>query len=211
MRTWVLGVCAALAACSDGATRVELTEQVALGQIGYAGPVLARAANDFRGDTGYGGIGAGAEVASTGGMAGSVAVAVRRDIPVGRMTLRTRAYLEHGEGRTSLPQGIGVLTDPMQVGLWADGLGAEVSLGRGLTLASGGRIDYALGLGLAHVAARVHLQSALIDRSSHVVLTLPYLLMSGRHAAPAWPAIAGEVRVYELGQAELRLGLVQEF
>lgn len=212
MRISAFALCFTLAACSDAAFRVEVGEQVAMGKVGYVGPVLARAESDFMGGAAFGGIGSGGPVTYDGGMAGSVALAVVRDDAVGEtLMLRSRVYVEHSEVHTRLPRGIGVLTDPMQVAIWADGAGGEVMLGRTVVLPRGGRFDLAAGLGLAQIAARVHLQSALIDRPSHKVVTLPYVLLTGRYAPRRGPSVAGEIRLYDLGQSEFRLGFVQGF
>ena len=183
-----------------------------MGHIGPVGPVLTQAERDFRGNSGFGGIGPDGPVAYGGGAAGAIAVAVIHRSNLGRgLQLNSRLFAEHSELSTTLPEGIGVLTDPLRVKIWADGVGGEVSLGHGVVLPGGGRVDYAAGLGLAWVAARVHLQSALIDRPSQRAITLPYLLVSGRYDPRRGPTLVGEMRVYDLGQAELRLGLVQAF
>ena len=220
---WVFALCVALGACSDGATRVEVTEQAVMGQIGPVGPVLAQAERDFLGEAGFGGIGSDAGmadggigsdagVAYGGGAVGAIAVGLRRRDDLGRgLQLYSRVFAEHSELSATLPDGIGVLTDPMQVEIRTDGVGGEVSLGRAVVLPGGGRVDHAAGIGLAWVAARVHLQSALIERPSQRVMTLPYLLLTGRYDPLHGPTLAGEMRVYDPGQTELRLGLVQAF
>ena len=212
MRKRVLALCVALGACSDGAVRVEVTEQVAVGQIGAVGPVLTQAERDFLGNSGFGGIGSDEPVVYGSGAAGAIAVGLRRRDDLGSgLQLNSRVFAEHSELSTTLPEGIGVLTDPMRVKIWADGVGGDLSLGHRVVLPGGGRVDSAAGFGLAWVAARVHLQSALIDRPSRRVMELPYLLLTGRYDPLHGPTFAGEMRVYNLGQTEVRLGLVQTF
>ena len=57
----------------------------------------------------------------------------------------------------------------------------------------------------------MHLSSALIERRSRIWQTVPYALVQGQYRAPKGPMLAGEVRVYDLGAAEVRLGVMQAF
>jgi hypothetical protein len=214
-----------VAACD--ASEVQLAVQ-GVGNAAHIGPVLAQAERDFIGDSGFGGnlggssgsgsgSGSGSDSgssapANTGGIPVGLTLALSRDWPVGGgMALRARAHGEYTSLHTSLPEGLGVLTDPMRVDIRSTALGGDLSLARRTSLPSGSALDYSAGLGVSMAEASVHLQSALIDRPSHIRLTQPYLLAQGRYLPRQGPEALAELRVLDRGQAELRLGLAQSF
>ena len=217
-----------LSACSGGELGLELSGQAAAGQVSYVGPTLAQARRDFFGDDDGAGSGPGSGAGEGGGAAGGfgldeavnlraappsvTAVSVTQRGKLGQgWHLRSALTLAHDQALASLPEGLGVLTDPMQVEISAEAAAVQVTLGRRQDLSRLWSLDYAAGLGLQHVATKAHLQSALIDLRTRVNLTQPYAVVSGRLAHAAGFGLTGDVMVFQTGAAEYRLGLVQAF
>jgi hypothetical protein len=212
MKSPVLALIACLSACSD-TTRLEVSEQAALGQIGHVATTLGQARRDFLGGGGpLGGSFSTIPVDYSGGgsLTGTVAV-VRSDDLTSGLHLRSSLYAEHSTVRARLPDGLGVFTDPMQVAMWANGVGAELALGRSTTLPDGHKLTYAAGLGLTRVQSSVHLQSALIDLRATTLVTLPYASMSAQFAPVRGPDLHAGLRAFSADQVEVRLGLVQSW
>lgn len=210
-----------LPACAGGGGHFEMSGQVAAGQVAYVGPALAQARDNFFGDGGGGSGGGGAtgggfgldEAVTLQGAAPSVVALAwtRQEDLGGDWHLQSALRLSHQEARAYLPEGLGVLTDPMRVRLWAEAAAVEVSLGRTHGAGRGWTWGYAAGVGLQQIAARAHLQSALIDVASRVDLTQPYTVLSGRVSHPAGVGLDGQVLMFQDGGTEFRLGFVQEF
>lgn len=208
-----------LSACSGGEVGWEVSEQAAGGQVSYVGPTLAQARRDFFGGDAsgggggsLGGFGLDEAVTLRGAPPSVTAISLTRKDAMGRgWHMRSALTLSHAEAQASLPEGLGVLTDPMQVDMWAGAVQVQVTLGRSQALAQDWTLDYSAGLGLQQIAARSHLQSALIDLRSRVDLTQPYMTASGRLANGHGTGLTGDVMVFQTGGAEYRLGLVQSF
>lgn len=207
-----------LGACSGGGGRVEVSGSAGVGRLGYVAPVLTQAKADFLGGFdlggGTGGVDAdgGFNIDYEGNPAVAIMVASVRERDLGSGSrLQLRAYGEYGQVAAFLPKGLVVLTDPLQIDIGALGVGGDVAVGRALRLPGGQRFDYAAGLGVERTAARVHLRSALIERWSRSFQTTPYLLALGQYLPLRGPTVAGELRVFDLGEAEVRLGVVQAF
>ena len=213
MKSPVLALIVGLSACGD-TTRLEVSEQVALGQIGPVGATLNQARRDFVGGGGgpFGGslTDIPVDYSSGGSVVGTVAV-VRSDDLMFDLHLGSKLFAEHGTVRARLSDGLGVFTDPMQVAMWANGVGAELSLGRMTTLSGGQIVDCSAGIGLTRVVSKVHLQSALLDLRATAAVTLPYATFTGRYRPVQGPDMLADIRVFSLGSIEARLGLVQSW
>ena len=153
------------------------------------------------------------EAASLQGAAPSViALTLTRQDDLGAdWQVRSALRLSRQEARVYLPEGLGVLTDPMRVSLWADAVALDVSLAREFPAGKGWTWSYAAGLGVQQTAARAHLRSALIELASRVDLTRPYVVVSGRVDHVTGAGIAGQVVMFQGGGPEFRLGFVQSF
>ena len=213
MKFPALALLVCLAACGD-TTRLEVSQQAAMGQIGHVGTTLEQARRDFVGGSGgpFGGSLTDIPVDYSGGgsLVGTIAV-VRSDNLTASLHLRSKLYAEHSTIRARLPDGLGVFTDPMQAAMWANGLGAEVTLARSLTWPGGQQTHVAAGLGLTRVTARVHLHSALIDLRSTTFAALPYASLSASYAPLKGPDLQADIRAFSADQVEFRLGLVQHW
>ena len=212
MKFPALALIVCLSACGDN-TGFQVSEQAALGQIGPVGATLDRARRDFIGEGGPLGGSLTAipvDYSDGGSFVGTLAV-VRSDDLTENLRLASKVYAEHSTLRARLPDGLSVFTDPMQARIWANGLGAEVSLGRSLTWPGGRHADLAAGLGLSRISASVHLQSALIDLRSTTLVTLPYAVLSARYAPVKGPDLQADIRAFSLDRVEVRLGLVQSW
>lgn len=212
MKMPAIALFACLTACT-ATTGLEVSGQAALGQIGHVGPTLDQARRDFLGGGGpLGGSFATIPVdySQGGNLVGTLAL-VRSDVLTGNLHLQSRIYAEHSTVAARLPNGLGVFTDPMKAAMWANGVGAQVSLGRDLTLPGGQQAQLAAGLGVSRVQSRVHLQSALIDLRATTRITLPYASLTARYAPVKWPDLQADIRAYSTDQVELRLGLVQSW
>lgn len=229
--------CLVLAACLPGGspagrTTVTLSTQAAGGQLAYGAPTLAAAKRAFFGPGSPDDGGAGGGGSGTGGTGGGgddllgpgdsvtlhgpppsvVQVTLTRTQPLGGDTvLRSSVMAGYQHLHGTLPDGFGVLTDPMDIRIWAQSLGAQVTLGRSVALTDNLRIDYDAGLGVTRLNAATHLQSALIDLrgSSHQVL--PYAVAEARLSGQTGPTLSGSLWAFRPGAAELRLGLEQAF
>jgi hypothetical protein len=209
MKVHIMALIAAVSACS-APPKLEVSGQAALGQIGYAGPVLDQAQRDFMGGGGFPGFGGNEPVPYGGAAAATLAVAALRSDPLTPgLNLQSRAYAELGATTARLPQGLGVFTDPARVRMLATGLGADVMLERTRITPGGQRMTYAVGLGVTRTLAWVDVQSALIDRQSRVWLTQPYLSLATRTQRRSGLDLAADLRVFSGGGAELRLGVAQ--
>ena len=211
----------AMSACSPGDTGIALQAQAAGGQLAYGAPTLAAAKRAFFGDdagSGSGG-GGGTELISPQdpvrlhGIPPTVTgLALTRVADLGHgIHLRSTATLGYQHLRGTLPQGFDVLTDPLQIEIWAQSLGAQMTLGQVQTLPYGLYLDYAAGLGVTRLQAATHLQSALIDLRGRSLQVLPYALAEARIAGRSGPALLGSVYVFPRQATELRLGLEQAF
>ncbi len=217
-----------LAACSGDADGFEVSGQVAGGQVAYVGPALAAARQDFFGGGGTGGggtIAGGTSAGVTGGGFGLdepvrlqgaipavIAVTWSRHTALGDgWQVQSALRLSHQEARAYLPEGLAVLTDPMQVALSAEAAGAEVMLRRAGELGRGWTWDYGAGLGVQDMAIRADLQSALIDLTSLVNVTQFYALASGRLVHPSGLGLTGQVMIFDRGGTEYQVGFVQAF
>lgn len=212
MKFPAVALAACLAACSP-TTGLELSEQASLGQIGHVGPTLDQARRDFLGGGGpLGGSFSSVPVdySDGGSLAGTVAL-VWSDALTANLHLTSRLYAEHSTVVARLPDGLGVFTDPMKTAIWANGLGAQLSLGRSQTLPGGQQTDLSAGLGLTRVHSRVHLQSALIDLRAETFVTLPYASLTGRYRPVKGPDLQADIRAYSADRVEVRLGLIQSW
>lgn len=212
----------ALTACSDGAPQVSVATQMAGGDLVYAAPLLATATGDFfGGGSGTGGLG-------TGGMGGGVfghldgvvmrgappavaSLTLTRADPVAGVVLRSQLGVEYAQLDATLPNGLGVLTDPMQVTMWQRALRAQVTAGQSLALKGGWRFDYAAGLGWVQYIADGHIRSALLDLRPTTAGGLPYGLLDAGLTPARGPGLTAGLLLYPHGGAELRLGLAQAF
>jgi len=214
MRIPLLALVAVLAACTVEPARLQGSAQLAVGQIGYAAPVLDKARRDFLGPGGGfpGGTGGDVPVTSGGGGAALVGLMAVRSHPLTPdLTLQSGTYAELGATTARLPQGLGVFTDAARVRMWAAGLGGDVRVQRTVVTAAGRQLSYGLGLGLTRTMALVDIQSALIDRQSRVWLTQTYATMTLRYQPRRGPDLAADLRLFNTGDTELRLGLAQRW
>ena len=211
MKVHILALVAVVAACSADGARIEASGQAALGQIGYAGPVLDQAQRDFLGaDGGFPGAGNDDPVPFRGGGGVTAALAVQRFRPLAPgFGLQTRAYADLGATTARLPQGLGVFTDPARVRMLAAGLAADVMLQQAHETPGGHRVTHAVGLGLTRTVAWVDIGSALIDRQSRVWLTQPYVSLTTRYQLRSGLDLGADARVFRGGGTELRLGVAQ--
>ena len=210
LKLWLL--LGALSGCSSGNAHFETREQVAVGQIGYAGPVLDQARRDFIGGANLGGISDAGEVTFATGIAVTISLARVQTNDLGRgLLLTTRIYGEHGELRSHLPEGLGVFTDPMRISITADTIGAEALYGKSLATRNGQVISYGVGAGIAQTLAQVTLNSTLIALKSHDSWAIPYVLVSGRYHPVRGPDFSADVHIFDIGRSEWRLGVTQRF
>lgn len=211
----------ALAACSDGRTQVALSGQMAGGALVYATPTVIAAKRDFFGtdpgggpDDGSGGsvlFGDVDGVVVRGTVPSVSGVAVTRRDRVAGVELRSQIAAEYGELDASLPDGLGILTDPIRVTMWQRSLRAQVTAGKSQPLGNGWQVDYAAGLGWVQYAATGYFRSALLDLRSHSTGGVPYAVLDASLTPPRGPGLLAGVMVYPSGTAELRLGLAQSF
>lgn len=215
-----LSVLLCLAACSDGKISVQLAEHAAAGQVSYADPALRQARRDFFGesdgvggaDGGGGGFGLKERVEVRGAPPTVTALSVTRRDDMGRgWSLRSSLTVAHAGIRATLPEGLGVLTDPMRVEIRAETAQVQLSVGRSTVLPAGWVLDYGAGLGLQQVAARAHMRSALIDLVSHTDLTQPYAEVYGRVISRRSIGLSAGLMLFQQGEQEYRMGIFQEF
>lgn len=213
----------ALSACDDGQTHMSVTGQVSGGVPVYAAPMLDAAKRDFFGGgagTGGGSMGGGTGGGTFGDLDGVVmrgrapsvvAVTVTRSDPVAGLTLRSQIGAEYGELDASLPEGLGILTDPMRVTMWQRALRVQLTAGQRLGLGHGWRADYAAGFGWVQFAADGHFRSALIDLRSDSTGGVPYAVFAAGVIPPRGPQVTAGLLIYSGARAEFRLGLAQNF
>ena len=210
-----------LIACAGADLNPSVTVQATAGQLAYVAPALTQARDNFLGTGGGsggsgggspGGFGLDEPVSIGGAIPTRTAVTLSRqdDLPAG-LHLRSSFALSHDALGATLPQGLGVLTDPITAQIWADMVTAEVTLGRSTPLGRSGVLDLAAGLGLQHGLARAHLQSALIDLTSQVVVTDPYVILRGQYGWGRSLTLMGEALVMDRARTEYRLGIAQSF
>lgn len=215
----VLSVCS-LVACS-GPAQVTVQAQAAGGQLAYGAPVLTAARRNFfagddegqrdGGDSGSGVLGSQHPVDLQGLPPSATALALTGQHDLGGgIQLRTTATLGYQHLRGTLPQGLGILTDPLQIDVWAQTVGAQMTLGRASPLPYGLHVDYAAGLGVTRLQAATRLQSDLLDVRARSLQILPYMLAEGRVAGKTGPALLGSLYVFPAA-TELRFGLEQAF
>ena len=213
----------ALAACSPGQTQVAVSAQAVGGQLAYGAPTLAAAKHAFFGDDGGSdggdGGGGGGDLLSPhdpltlrGLPPSATALTLTRSYDLtASMTLRASAMAGYQHLNGTLPNGFDILTDPIQIEVWAQSLGLQITLGHRQALPAGLQLDYDAGLGLTRLQAGTHLQSALIDLRGRSLQTLPYLVAEGRLAGQTGPALLGSLWVFSSGANEVRLGVEQAF
>lgn len=217
----LLALCCAVTGCNDPALRLHLSTQAAGGQLAYGAPTLAAAKRGFFGEDegGEGDIGGGTSdllspadpVALQGNPPTVTQLALSRANDIGGVTLTTSLQAGYQHLHGTLPQGFGMLTDPIDLQMWARSVGVEMTLGRAMALPGGLRLHYAAGAGVAQVTAATHLQSALLDLRGHSRQTLPYALLQARLGGSAGPSVQGDLMLFQSGARELRLGLMQSF
>lgn len=217
----------ALTACSDGAPQVSVATQIAGGDLVYAAPLLATATRDFFGGGsggGSGGLGGGLGSGLGGGVFGNLdgvvmrgappaiaSVTVTRADPLAGLVLRSQLGVEYAQLDATLPNGLGVLTDPMQVAMWQRALRAQVTAGQSLALNGGWRFDFAAGVGWVQYIADGHIRSALIDLRPSTAGGVPYGILDAGLTPARGPGLTAGLLLYPYGRAELRLGLSQAF
>lgn len=110
-----------------------------------------------------------------------------------------------GESRYRLPQGMGILTDPVEIGFRSLSVTPELALTRPVGL---GPLEGKAVLGLGVQAARSHVtvRSALLDVSETVVTRRPYARL-GAELSHGPVTLSGEARVYEGRSAEIGAGM----
>jgi len=108
-----------------------------------------------------------------------------------------------GESRYRLPKGMGILTDPVDIGFRSLSVTPELALSRRADLgALSGQV--VLGLGMQAARSRVTVRSALLDVSETVMTRRPYARLGLVLEEPRrGVALAGEARVYEGRAAEI--------
>jgi hypothetical protein len=228
-----------LVACDDGQTRMALQVQGVGGQLAYGAPTLDAAKRSFFGDdTSLGGDGDGGSDGGSsdgGGSDGGAFVGndlIDSDNPVtllgslpsvtgltvtrvddlgGGVSLRSSAIASYQRLQGWLPNGLGVLTDPLHVDMWAQSVGVQMTLAQRRYLLGDMHLDYGVGLGVSRLSAATHLQSALIDLRGRSLQSLPYAVAESRLAIGTGPAWLGSLFVFSSGATELRLGMEQEF
>lgn len=205
----VLALVVVVAGCTDARPSLVVSGQVALGQIGYAGPVLDQARQDFIGSGGgFPGLGD-VPVPYGDAAAAAVVIAAQRSVSVAPgLTVQSRAYADLGATTARLPQGLGVFTDPARVAMMAAGLGAEIALQRAYVTPGGQRVIYGVGTGLTRTLAYVDIQSALIDRQSSVWLTQGYATLHSRYQIRSGVELAADLRLFTAA-SEVRLGVAR--
>jgi hypothetical protein len=218
-----LMTCALLAGCADPRPEFALSTQVAGGQLAYGAPTLAAAKRAFFGqddtaETGDGADGPGLDLLSSddpvtlqGNPPSVTQLTVSQVDQVAGVTVTTslQAGYQHLDG--TLPQGFGILTDPIQIEMWSQSLALQMMLGDSRQLPGGMTLSYAAGAGVAQVDAATHLQSALLDLRGRSRLTLPYTVVQGRLAGSGGASLQGDVVIFQSGAREVRLGVAQSF
>jgi hypothetical protein len=215
-----LSVLLCLAACSDDHISLQLAEHAAAGQVSYVGPALRQAKRDFFGESGGaggaagggGGFGLEERVEVRGAPPTVTALSLTRRDDIGRgWDLRSSLTVAHAGIQARLPEGLGVLTDPMRVEIRAEAVQMELSVGRAQVLPAGWVLDYGAGLGLQQIAARADVRSALINLVSHTDLTQPYALVHGRVTSPQDIGLSAGLMLFKDGGPEYRVGIFQQF
>ncbi|MBC7739792.1 MAG: hypothetical protein H7245_21865 [Candidatus Saccharibacteria bacterium] len=219
----------ALSACGPDQTDMAVQVQAVGGQLAYGAATLADAKRNFFGDaagSGTGDDGGGKGAAKDGdGLLDSQDVVrlhgppptvtaltfTRADSLGGNTVLRTSAQIGYHHLRGSLPDGFGILTDPLQIEIRAQSLGVQMTLGHIHDLPSGLRVAYEGGLGVTRLAATTHLRSALLDLRGTSLQILPYAVAEGRISGQTGPAVLGSLSVFTTGATEFRVGLEQSF
>ena len=209
----------ALSACDDGHTRVAVAGQATGGALVYAAPTLISAKRDFFGTVDTGGGSGGGDgvfgdldgVVMRGSVPSVVAVTTTRTDRVAGIVLRSQLGAEYGELDASLPNGLGILTDPIRVTMWQRAVRAQLTAGQSVDVGRGWQIDYGAGLGWVQYAADGYFRSALLDLRSDSAGGVPYAVLNAGLTPPRWPAMTAGLMVYPNGGTELRLGLEQSF
>ena len=232
-----LAVVAALCGCAAAPPTLipptlTLSVQGVAGELAYGAPTLADARRRFFGDdTGSGGGGgggggsgllSGADPVTLQGLPPTVtALTLQRRDDLGGVTLTSSLQAGYHHMRGTLPQGIGVLTDPLQIEIRGQSLAAQVVASRTAALPYGLRLDYGAGIGLVQVSAAMRLQSALLDLRGRSHQTLPYAMVQARLTGSTGPdrfmrepsglGLLAEVLHFQSGATEARLGVAQSF
>ena len=216
----------ALGGCAAGGARVTLSQDAVVGQLAYvAAPVVAAKRSFFGTDVpapgdSAGGVAGGKTAVSFGtpdqvSLQGASPEVIRLTLSqlddLGPALLTSRAVAAYQHVHASLPNGIGVLTDPMDIEIDAQSFGVEVLLGQRRALPGNLHLDYAFGLGVAQVIAAAHLQSALIDVTGHSHQIQRYGIAESRLGGAGGGAVQGSLILFESGARELRLGFSQSF
>ena len=210
----------ALAACTAGQTSLAVQGQATGGQLAYGAPTLADAKRGFFGDPGGSGggngsnslLGGGDTVVLHGAPPTVTALTLTRSNDLGGgIVLEGTALAGFHHLSGTLPNGFGVLTDPIQIDMWAQSLSLQMVLGQSRALPAGWQLEYGAGLGVSYVSAATHLQSALLDVRGHSAQTLPYAMAETRLSGRKGPALLGSLWVFYPSGTELRLGLEQAF
>ncbi len=214
-------ICLGLCACTQDQMRVDMSVGAMASRPGYLDPTLYQAKRDFFGPDGSdpGPIGGGSggslfagAVTMRGAPPSVASIRVTRRDPVATgLDLQTQVALDRSAMHARLPDGIGVLTDPMDVDIQAQTLRVQVALSQHHTLPTGWGVEYGAGLGLQSMTARSYFSSALIDLHSQVQATQSYWLLMGEIRPPRGPSVTGSLLVYPSGADEIRLGLSQSF
>lgn len=218
-----------LCSCAQDGPNVVLSDQATFGQVPYIVPVLDQAERNFFGGGGHGGHGGGFGLGGGGVVSGvdlgidetaeflglppseaRLAIVFPREITP-EWELRPALSLSRHDARVFLPQGLGVLTDPMTIDLSAESLTAEIGLVRRQRLSPVWTAEYGGALGIAQVSGRAHFTSALIDLRSAIDLSQPYIAANGRISHENGSGISGQILYYAPNSAEFRLGAFQEF
>ena len=214
-----------LTGCAGGQARFALSSQAAAGQLSYGAATLANAKDNFLGSDGGGGgsgsgIGAGGtddlldgegRVALRGLPPTATTLAVSHVQVFGNVTLTSGLQAGVHNLRGTLPDGVGVLTDPARIDMRAASLAAQITAGRSMAIGPHLQLGYAAGVGVMQINAATHVQSALIDVRGRSRQTLPYLVAQGRLSGAGNLALAGDVLVFLPGAVEVRLGVLQRF
>ncbi len=127
-----------------------------------------------------------------------------RPVPLaGGWDLEPSALLAVGESRYRLPQGMGILTDPVEIGFRTVSATPELALGRGMRVGDwDGRLS--LGLGAQLARSRVTVRSDLLDVTHYATTRRGFLRLGTVLEAPGSRlGLAGEARIYEGRAAEL--------
>ncbi|MDT8857673.1 hypothetical protein RNZ50_22025 [Paracoccaceae bacterium Fryx2] len=146
----------------------------------------------------------------------SLSVAVMQDLTPA-VGLKTTVRLGTGETHYLLPEGSGILTDPIGIDFELQSVSGEVVAVWQGRCRGACRVSYAAGFGVAAVRARTWVQSALLDvrhesrhSDTYGVASVRLGLAPPGGRGPT-PLVEGEVRVFDEQTLEARTNLVVAF